>query len=539
MSAGLVTKTVRTDAAGREQRRRSHKGRSHAPDLRKWYRYHLPPLHPGDFTFELHLLRPDREPLPIDHLVDTLSWDDETNVLTGSVSIHRPVPDDPTSLPIYRGQLLRCRVRWAGRKYELWTMRVLSPQTELDTATVTATLQDDLALLKADVRDWLFRKTKARKFGYTCDEIARLVAKRVGLKVGELAKGKKRQSIVKRGASAYDVLFAAYMEEHKASQRDFIIRIRNGALEVVTLRRNPLVYVLGEQMQTALIAQKSGPKAPPTVLTGRATIGKGHGAKKISYTEYDRRVVARLGYVHAHKNFGTVSSHGELREKVKRDLARGLRLNHKVTVTHAGIPFILRGDGVDVDLPREGYKDERAFMWCSRANHTVQGGTYTTDFDFTPKDLYLAAKKAAQRSARKNVAGGGTGSVIAVRVSLEDASSGDGWTELSTNGYGAATAGHAKDPNCGPGASGCDFATLGQAYPHGTQLIISKPDGSASAQAGLTDVGNGSSFAPAIGITPALAARLGGVASGETLHIQLASGGSLTVASGFGTVVKP
>src|ERR1039458_9613836 len=100
--------------------------------------------------------------------------------------------------------------------------------------------------------------------------------------------------------------------------------------------------------------------------------------------------------------------------------------------------------------------------------------------------------------------GGGTGTKWKVWASAEDRYSGTGWTELSSNGNGAATAGHTQSPQCTGGSVGaCDFATLGQAFPHGTQLIITNPSTNQSGTFPLTDVGNGSSFAPAIGLTPA------------------------------------
>jgi hypothetical protein len=134
--------------------------------------------------------------------------------------------------------------------------------------------------------------------------------------------------------------------------------------------------------------------------------------------------------------------------------------------------------------------------------------------------------------------GGGTGQIWEVKASAELASSGNGWTELSSNGNGAAAAGLTQSPSCtGNSVSGCDFATLGRAYPHGTQLIITNTANGKSGTFPLTDVGNGSSFGPAIGLTPTVQSALGWDGS-STVRIQLASGGSLSVVPGFGKLVK-
>jgi hypothetical protein len=116
-------------------------------------------------------------------------------------------------------------------------------------------------------------------------------------------------------------------------------------------------------------------------------------------------------------------------------------------------------------------------------------------------------------------------------------SSGDGWTELSTNGNAAAATGR---PRTATGSGGWDFATLGKAYPHGTRLVIANPANGKSGTFPMTDCGDGSSFAPAIGLTTPCRAALGldtsDTWSGE-VYIQLADGSDMAVASGFGTQV--
>ena len=123
-----------------------------------------------------------------------------------------------------------------------------------------------------------------------------------------------------------------------------------------------------------------------------------------------------------------------------------------------------------------------------------------------------------------------------VKFSFEDASSGNGWTELSSNGNGAVAAGLVQSPNCTGGSVGsCDFATLGHAYPHGTQLMITNPANNRSGTFPLTDVGNGSNFGPAIGLTPAVVSALGINGGDSEVIIQLAGGGNLSIVPGFGT----
>lgn len=384
-------------AEGREQRRQSQKGKSHAPDLSDWYRYHLPPISPGDYTFDLMLER-EREPgIPL-RLTQSLSWSDLQNSLSGSITESLPDPNDPSTLPVTRGQLVRCNTTWDGKTYELFLMRTQSPQTQIDQGTITLTLQDDLALLQAGQEDWYFRTTKARPYGYFCNEIAAAVGKRLGIQTGQLAQGTKRLNIVMRQASGYAVIMKAYQEEHNASHRSFIVRIRNGLLEVVTPQRNALLYVLRDQIQTALLSAKTGTATPTTALTGTATIGTGKSAKKISFTALDRSVIARLGYIHKTKAFGQVKSMAELQDKVNRELAKGLRTNESISIQHAGIPFIHRGDGEEIELPAWGYKGAQAFVYCTGATHAVQGGSYISTFDFIARDPYRSLWSAENKA---------------------------------------------------------------------------------------------------------------------------------------------
>jgi hypothetical protein len=181
--------------------------------------------------------------------------------------------------------------------------------------------------------------------------------------------------------------------------------------------RNPLIYLLGRQIQTALITQKGGSKVPTTVLTGRGHTGKGKATHSLTYTEHNRAVVRLLGYVPDVKDFGKVDSLADLRDQTKRELAKRLRLTDTVDVTHQGIPFIVRGDGIELELPLEGYKGADSFLFCTRAVHTVEAGTYQTEWTFNTTDPFLgltggatsqnpkakAKKSAAQRAAKRQV----------------------------------------------------------------------------------------------------------------------------------------
>lgn len=387
---------------GREQRKRTHSGRARQPALDRFYRFALPSITPGDFIFELTLLRPRRPSLSLDRYCEDFEWNESSSEMTGSLHLRRPDPEKPASLPIERGHRVRCRVRWEGAWYELWTMRCKPPKVAPEEGSVTVELADDMDLVKRGRRDWSFRKTKHRTFGYFPEEIVRLVCRRMGIRMGAIAKGRHRISNLHlKNASPLDVFRRAYQHEREKTGRSFVIRIRNGRVEIVPLKRNPLVYVLARQIQSAMIAQEPASEQPATVLTGRGRIGKGKEAKKVSHTAFDRKVVERLGYVHRDHNYGRVDTIAELRAKVNRDLAKALKVDRTVTITHAGIPFIRRGDGARLDMPREGFTGSQAFVYATTASHQVRAGDYTSTWEFTTDDPFVKLKEEAEKAARE------------------------------------------------------------------------------------------------------------------------------------------
>ena len=149
--------------------------------------------------------------------------------------------------------------------------------------------------------------------------------------------------------------------------------------------------------------------------------------------------------------------------------------------------------------------------------------------------------EAGRRLGVPGFAKGGTtgGNVWAVRTSQEAAASGTGYTELSPNGNAAARLGIPRSFSNNP-AHYPDFASLGKFYGQsahsGGALPLKIRNGSRSGIWPMTDYGDGSSYAPAIGLTPAVTAVLG--PAGGTMEITRADGGDLHLFPGMGTLVS-
>lgn len=391
---------------GREQRRRSAVGRARRPNLDKWYGKRLPAITPGAFEFRLDLLRGRGVPaMPLDAFTESFEWNDEESALSGNLQLRRPDPSSWESLPIGRGHLVRCRVRWVGDWYELWTMRCDPPQVTVETGLVSVDVKDDLALVRQSSRRWVYRATKRRPHGWFGHDILRDAARKEGIRLGAIAKCTKRLKKIDVRGSFLDLATRVYENEHSSTERKFVLRMRDGRFEVVPYARNRTLYVLAEQIRSASLTAKPKVENPATVLTGHARIGKGHKAKKVMHTEYRRALVDRYGYSHKSRSYGRLDSIGELRARVRRDLAKQFRFDTSLTVQHQGIPFIRRGDGAQVLLPSDRIVGDRSFVFVTAARHQVQGGVYTTEWDLTAVDPFeadrVAREKALREQARK------------------------------------------------------------------------------------------------------------------------------------------
>jgi len=396
-----TTRRARKDRTGRDQRARSATARARRPNLVKLYGRQLPPVTPGEFEFELTLLRGRGiSSLALDDAVTSFGWNDSETMMSGDVTLRRPDPSTAKDLPIGRGHKIRCRVKWAGRWYELWTMRCDAPTITVETGEIVVALKDDMALVRMGAQRMLYRRSKRRPHGYFGHEMLRAEARKQGIRLGAIAKCTKRIAKVDVRGSFLDLAVKVYGIEHSRTGRKFVLRMRDGKFEVVPYKRNQTIYVLAAQIRSAVIEQTPKVEIPATVLKGRGRVGKGTKATTVRYTAQNRSMVARFGHVERTRNYGHVDSAGDLRGRVQRDLAKQYKVDRVVTVEHQGIPFIRRGDGAQAVLASEGIEGEDSFVYCTGARHQVQGATYTATYTFTFDDPFEKDREAREKAAR-------------------------------------------------------------------------------------------------------------------------------------------
>lgn len=395
-------------ATGRQQRASSAQGRAHKPDLSAFYNNVLPDMRPGEFEFSLELLRgAGAPPFDLDPYTEGFDWADEEAVLKGTVNLRRPDPADGNSLPIGQGHRIRCKVAWPGHPFrELWTMRCAVPQPDPVAGTVTVEVADDLQALRRNKRRWVFRHTKARGRGWRSDEIIRSVAHREGIRLGKIVKGTKRHKKVIVEGTALDVIKKVMQYERDHTGKAFVVRMRQGRLEVVPYQRNRILYTIADQLEEAALAADQKER-PFTVLEAKGRVGKGHDARKVKATIFDRAVVRRWGrVVHSH-DFGRVDSRGDLLHRGRRMLAKELRVKRTAELTVPGIPFIGRGDTMRWRTNEPGWHGatsevrDRSYVFVTKTSHTVaSGGEYTSTFGIAQDDPFLKDQERREKEAR-------------------------------------------------------------------------------------------------------------------------------------------
>lgn len=377
------------------------------PNLAHFYGRTLPSITPGDFDFRFELLRPAVVPMTIDRIVKSCTWTEGNDgpMLTGVMAVQRPDPGDASSAPIGNGHRVRCSVLWRGEWYVLWTMRVYGmPDVDLPSGELQVTLKDDLDLIRRGRRRWRFRKTRHRKFGWLPQEVAREVARTLGLQLGAVAVGKHRTSFSLTG-TGLDAIQKAYAHESEKTGVHYFLRARDGRLEILPLRRNTTLYVIRRQITAALLRGQQAIR-PVTVIHAHGRVGKGKAARKVKYTAFRQEILQRFGRSEEEWNAGRVDSHAELVERTKRRLANKIRVRRTGDLTVPMIPFIRRGDGLQWVTSEAGWHGgtefirDRSFIFCTFVSHTVSGDLQTTQLTVQQEDPYVADQERRDREAR-------------------------------------------------------------------------------------------------------------------------------------------
>lgn len=376
------------------------------PDVSRLYQRQVAPVDLSSQEFRARLIRSNigGPPLNVDGLITSLEWRAISGdpVLQGTLALQ--IPDIGPKPKIQEGHVLQLSVLWGGKWREVWRMR-LYDQNRTISDTQTFELADSGRILQESTDTWHFTKNKAHKKGWRCHEIVAEVARRYRIKLGKVAAGKKYITDISGEMSPMQVIQRAYAIERRASGKRFVIRWQNGALNIVPMRRNPLLYTLSYLIEDATIARDPRDEKFATAVTVRASVKKSTGGRKrekIVVRYVDEKAVAKDGFIHKDLGGSNVKTRADAEHKAKRYIAKhGVRKRTIQNIQHKGIAFVRRGDAIRVSLPQEGLYGKNGIAFISAGTWRLSGGDFTMNLDLTVDDPYKSAKTKRKAQDKK------------------------------------------------------------------------------------------------------------------------------------------
>lgn len=339
--------------------------------------------------------------ITLDPLTTAFTWERAGAVMTGTLSFGDPALRRLPGL-VRKDDVVRCEVRTRpGAAWRpLWEMTVTSaPRSIADRSTELA-LRSRLLPAQRTRHHWRFRKGRDRPNGWTADQVTRSACARFRVQVGDLPKGRHRISkLVDKSASVVEIVTAAWQLEREHTGRRFDVSIARGMVDVREVRRPRYMLLMGPTLTDAV--QSTGVSsrfASAVVVTSTV---KRHGSKarrKIRVLVVDRARVRRYGYVRRHVHKADLSSVAEARKYGRQWLARVAQPWTQINLTHPGVPWVARGDGVRLNLPDELLTTD---VYVLGASHSVGYGAYTMTLTATVTDVFAKDERAARVKRRK------------------------------------------------------------------------------------------------------------------------------------------
>jgi hypothetical protein len=360
------------------------RGRARSTAPRNFWGRPGPKIAYGREHFRVTLLRGRRIPrLPLDRLIETVTWTDESAILTGDISL-RQAPYVKQPIPVLAGHQVLCEIANSpnGPYRELWRMRVSQPQREFREGTASFSLQSDLALLQASEDDFRYGKGRRYKRGPRGDQVIRDVCRRYGVRVRSCPRMRHRvRKLVMLNVSPLDVIVRVLKLERTNHGRRFAIYFERGKLEIRPLRRSNLLLELGPSVINAALSDsiKENFATALTVRTGASEEKqpdsknrKVKRKKKIVVKIKSPSAVARYGYIHRIVYAQDADTPGEAKAQGRRYLAKLARPNKEATISHRGIPWVKRLQAIRLSFPEQQVK-QIVYVKSVRFSLTAQG----------------------------------------------------------------------------------------------------------------------------------------------------------------------
>jgi hypothetical protein len=335
----------------------------------------------------------------IDDNVESISWDDATAVLTGSMQFRDPAIGTVPDVGFGDEIMLECSLAGDSNFVELWRLRVEQPNRDFGPSVRAWQLINALGWLQRNTDDFKYTKDKAHPQGWLAHEIVLDLARRYNVPVGVIATTTHRiKKLVVLQGSPLDVIAAAYKRERTYTHRRFVISCDHGKLNVTPLLRSPSLLELGPSLIQATMQQQMQTDFATAVIvraTGKVQKGKDKKGKKRTGTG---KIVVKVSSATAIKRFGFVQREvwahdadtvAEARAAGERHLVLVGKPETTLDLIHPGIPWIRRGDAVRALLPDDAL---RQVIFVTEARHTLSAADYTMQLSFGFTDPFVDAK---------------------------------------------------------------------------------------------------------------------------------------------------
>jgi hypothetical protein len=338
---------------------------------------------------------------PVGDAITAVRWDDTGMELTGTLEGQAPLRE----LEFHDGDRVRCE--WAPTAdapfRRLWTLALTAGSGEgisrtLEADATSGTLASTLGRYRAMTMDFSYRKDKRHPHGWTADQIARDVAKRVGMPLGKIARGTHRiKNLVRRNADPVDVILVAYRQEREATGRRFFAAWAGRLNMTVLTRSRYLLELLPVLLSGEYTERRRSDFA--TVLDVRVSAKAGKKTKKIKTRVTDKAGVKQYGQVVRSESPKNVDSVAEARKWGRANLQQRQAAKRELTITVPLMPLIRRGDALRVNVPSE--PDLRQIVFVRSAAHEWTAGQGQTTLVVRFDDPFVD-KRAAKSSKAKS-----------------------------------------------------------------------------------------------------------------------------------------
>jgi hypothetical protein len=352
--------------------------------------------------------------------VEGATWDDTNVILGGTLTMREPFFKRRGNFSaLDQGDEVICECTdLSGAWVEAWRMNVFKPQMSIADGVRSFDLVNDMDRLRQSADNFSYIKNKKHPKGWYIHEIIQDVCRRYDVPVAAMYKSKIRLPGYKQqNQTPLDFIRGLLLKEYKdkaGGHRRIILRYWKGSLStptgtsgpggfglwVIPLVRSPDLRALGPTLIEAQYSSSFVPEfateldihsvAPKVTGGGKKDTRNWLGSdpddpflKDVTLEEAKRK----YGMVHKIVYSPYAKSVAELRAEARAYLQAATKPVKELTLTLPGIPWIKRGDALQLAFGPKGLFGQVVFV--KEINHTLTTQQYTMVITVMFDDPYV------------------------------------------------------------------------------------------------------------------------------------------------------